>query len=159
MRKKRRKLGKGKLIALNQMPLKHDKNKNCPFSGEGAPKIDYKDARLLERFVSEQGKMTPSRITLVSQKKQRVLAREIKRSRFLALMPYLREDKPPKPRSEGFVPAEAVPVEAAPADAAPAEAVPVESAPAEPAPAEPAPVETAPEPVPFEDETREGEKT
>ena len=155
MRKKRRKLGKGKLIALNQMPLKHDKNKNCPFSGEGAPKIDYKDARLLERFVSEQGKMTPSRITLVSQKKQRVLAREIKRSRFLALMPYLREDKPPKPRSEGFVPAEAAPAEAVPVEAA----APAELAPAEAAPVEAAPVETAPEPVPFEDETREGEKT
>lgn len=100
MSKKRRKIGKGKLISLNQIPLRHGEapNKGCPFSGENAPKIDYKDVKLLRNYISEQGKMLPSRITLVSQKKQRVLAREIKRARFLALMPYLQEDKAPKPR-------------------------------------------------------------
>lgn len=100
MSKKRRKVGKGKLISLNQIPLHHggQTNKACPFSVEGAPKIDYKDVKLLRRYVSEQGKMMPSRITLISQKKQRVLAREIKRARFLALMPFLQEDKTPKPR-------------------------------------------------------------
>ena len=57
--------------------------KSCPFSSKGAPKIDYKDVHLLRRFVSERGKIVPSRITAVSAKKQRELARAIKRSRFL----------------------------------------------------------------------------
>jgi small subunit ribosomal protein S18 len=65
------------------------RRKTCPFSGRNAPKIDYKDVRLLGRFLSERGKMVPSRITAVSAKKQRVLARAIKRARFLALIPYL----------------------------------------------------------------------
>eukprot|EP01042_Synura_sphagnicola_P025844 gene25844-33238_t len=56
---------------------------SCPFSGEGAPKIDYKDVRLLSRYISERGKIVPSRITAVSQKKQRELAKAIKRARFL----------------------------------------------------------------------------
>lgn len=64
------------------------RRKSCPFSGPGAPAIDYKDVRLLQRFVSERGKMVPSRITAVSAKKQRELARAIKRARFLALLPY-----------------------------------------------------------------------
>ena len=65
------------------------RRKSCPFSGEGAPKIDYKDVKLLSRFTSERGKIVPSRITAVSAKKQRELARAIKKARFLALMPYL----------------------------------------------------------------------
>ena len=65
------------------------RRKSCPFSGPHAPKIDYKDLRLLQRFVSERGKMVPSRITAVSAKKQRELARAIKRARFLGLLPYL----------------------------------------------------------------------
>ncbi len=65
------------------------RRKSCPFSGEGAPQIDYKDTRLLQRFVSERGKIVPSRITAVSAKKQRELARAIKRARFLALLPYV----------------------------------------------------------------------
>ena len=64
------------------------RRKTCPFSGEGAPKIDYKDAKLLQRYVSERGKIVPSRITAVSAKKQRELAQAIKRARFLALLPY-----------------------------------------------------------------------
>lgn len=64
------------------------RRKTCPFSGEGAPKIDYKDVKLLSRFVSERGKMMPSRISAVSPKKQRELARAIKRARFLGLLPY-----------------------------------------------------------------------
>ncbi|MGH6718957.1 MAG: 30S ribosomal protein S18, partial [Alphaproteobacteria bacterium] len=63
--------------------------KTCPFSGPNAPTIDYKDVKLLQRFVSERGKIVPSRITAVSAKKQRELARAIKRARHLALMPYL----------------------------------------------------------------------
>ena len=64
------------------------RRKSCPFSGPNAPKIDYKDVKLLQRFVSERGKIVPSRITAVSTKKQRELAQAIKRSRFLALLPY-----------------------------------------------------------------------
>jgi small subunit ribosomal protein S18 len=64
------------------------RRKSCPFSGEGAPVIDYKDVKLLQRYVSERGKIVPSRITAVSSKKQRELAKAIKRARFLALLPY-----------------------------------------------------------------------
>lgn len=64
------------------------RRKSCPFSGPKAPKIDYKDIKLLLRFTSERGKIVPSRITAVSAKKQRELARAIKRARFLALIPY-----------------------------------------------------------------------
>ncbi len=64
------------------------RRKSCPFSGPNAPKIDYKDVRLLSRFLSERGKIVPSRITAVSAKKQRELAVAIKRARFLALLPY-----------------------------------------------------------------------
>ena len=65
------------------------RRKSCPFSGPNAPKIDYKDVRLLQRFVSERGKIVPSRITAVSTKKQRELSRAIKRARFLGLLPYM----------------------------------------------------------------------
>ncbi|MFZ0694047.1 MAG: 30S ribosomal protein S18 [Alphaproteobacteria bacterium] len=64
------------------------RRKSCPFSGPKAPKIDYKDVKLLQRFLSERGKIVPSRITAVSAKKQRELARAIKRARFLAILPY-----------------------------------------------------------------------
>ena len=67
------------------------RRKTCPFSGENAPKIDHKDPRLLQRYVSEKGKIVPSRISAVSQKKQRELARAIKRARFLALLPFAGE--------------------------------------------------------------------
>ena len=65
------------------------RRKSCPFSGPNAPVIDYKDVRLLSRFLSERGKIVPSRITAVSGKKQRELANAIKRARFLALLPYI----------------------------------------------------------------------
>ena len=65
------------------------RRKTCPFTGEGAPKIDYKDVKLLQRFVSERGKIMPSRITAVSAKKQRALATAIKRARNLALLPFV----------------------------------------------------------------------
>jgi len=65
------------------------RRKSCPFSGDQAPKIDYKDVKLLQRFVSERGKIVPSRITAVSTKKQRLLAQAIKRARFLGLLPYV----------------------------------------------------------------------
>ena len=65
------------------------RRKSCPFAGANAPKIDYKDIKLLQRFLSERGKIVPSRITAVSAKKQRELARAIKRARFMALLPYV----------------------------------------------------------------------
>ena len=65
------------------------RRKTCPFSGANAPKIDYKDTRLLQRFISEKGKIVPSRITAVSAKKQRELAKAIKRARELALLPFV----------------------------------------------------------------------
>ena len=65
------------------------RRKVCPFSGDNAPKIDYKDIRLLQGFVSERGKIVPSRITAVSAKKQRELSQAIKRARHLGLLPYL----------------------------------------------------------------------
>jgi small subunit ribosomal protein S18 len=65
------------------------RRKVCPFSGANAPKIDYKDVKLLQRYVSERGKIVPSRITAVSALKQRELAKAIKRARFLALLPYV----------------------------------------------------------------------
>ncbi|TDI59311.1 MAG: 30S ribosomal protein S18 [Alphaproteobacteria bacterium] len=65
------------------------RRKTCPFTGPNAPKIDYKDTRLLQRYVSERGKIVPSRITAVSAKKQRELAKAIKRSRNIALLPFL----------------------------------------------------------------------
>jgi len=65
------------------------RRKSCPFAGPNAPKIDYLDVKLLSRYTSERGKIVPSRITAVSAKKQRELAKAIKKARFLALMPYL----------------------------------------------------------------------
>jgi len=64
------------------------RRKSCPFSGPHAPKIDYKDVKLLQRFLSERGKIVPSRITAVSTKRQRELAQAIKRARFLGLLPF-----------------------------------------------------------------------
>ena len=65
------------------------RRKTCPFTGPNAPKIDYKDVRLLQRYISERGKIVPSRITAVSAGKQRLLAQAIKRARFLGLLPYV----------------------------------------------------------------------
>tara|TARA_B100000035_G_scaffold225588_1_gene194064 strand:+ start:1892 stop:2164 length:273 start_codon:yes stop_codon:yes gene_type:complete len=67
-------------------PNKNRFKKNCPLSVKGAPKIDYKNIKLLKRYVSENGKILPSRVTNVSQKKQRELSISIKRARNLALL-------------------------------------------------------------------------
>jgi len=63
--------------------------KSCPFQGPNAPVIDFRDTKLLSRYVSERGKLVPSRITAVSAKKQRELAIAIKRARYLGLLPYV----------------------------------------------------------------------
>ena len=65
-----------------------DRKRFCPFSQKNSPIIDYKDVKLLLRYVSEKGKITPSRITNVSSKKQKELSKAIKRARFLGLMSY-----------------------------------------------------------------------
>ena len=64
------------------------RRKTCPFSGREAPKIDYKDVRLLQRYTSERGKIVPSRITGTKAHYQRQLSKAVKRARFLALLPY-----------------------------------------------------------------------
>ena len=65
-----------------------NKKRFCPFSQPNSPTIDYKDIRLLSRYISEKGKIVPSRVTGVSRKKQKELAKAIKRARFLGLMSY-----------------------------------------------------------------------
>ena len=80
------------MVDINQIPARrpfHRRRKTCPFTGAGAPQIDYKDIKLLQRYISERGKIVPSRITAVSQKKQRELAKAIKRARFIGLLPYI----------------------------------------------------------------------
>ena len=67
-------------------PQKYKFKKKCPLSGKGAPVIDYKNIKLLKKYISENGKIMPSRVTLVSQKKQRELSLSIKRARNLALI-------------------------------------------------------------------------
>ena len=74
-------------MSFGRKPFNRRKKK-CPFSGENAAKNDYNDVRLLQKSVSVRGKIVPRRISAVSAKKQRELAKAIKRSRFLALMPY-----------------------------------------------------------------------
>ena len=80
------------MVDIAQLPVRrpfHRRRKTCPFSSDKSPKIDYKDVRLLQRYISERGKIVPSRITAVSAPKQRELARAIKRARFLGLLPYV----------------------------------------------------------------------
>ena len=65
-----------------------ERKKFCPFSQKNSPIIDYKDIKLLSRYISEKGKIIPSRITNVSRSKQKHLSTAIKRARFLGLMSY-----------------------------------------------------------------------
>ena len=67
-------------------PQKYKFKRKCPLSGKGAPTIDYKNVRLLKKYITENGKIMPSRITSISQKKQRELSLSIKRARNLALL-------------------------------------------------------------------------
>ena len=60
--------------------------KACPLSGKNAPAIDYKNIKVLKKYMSDTGRILPSRITSVSQNKQKKLSREIKRARLLALI-------------------------------------------------------------------------
>ena len=67
-------------------PNKYKFKRSCPLSIKGAPVIDYKNIKLLRKYISENGKILPSRITSVSQKKQKELKKSIKRARTLALI-------------------------------------------------------------------------
>ena len=67
-------------------PNKYKFKKTCPLSVKGAPVIDYKNVKLLKKYISENGKIMPSRITSISQKKQRLLSLSIRRARNLALI-------------------------------------------------------------------------
>ena len=67
-------------------PQKYKFKKKCPLSGKGAPIIDYKNIKLLKKYLTENHKIMSSRITSVSQKKQRELSLSIKRARNLALI-------------------------------------------------------------------------
>ena len=87
MKKNRKKQSQSNFSKLSIFqPNKFKFKKKCPLSGKGAPKIDYKNIRLLKKYVTENGKILPSRITSVSQKKQRELSASIKRARNLGLI-------------------------------------------------------------------------
>jgi small subunit ribosomal protein S18 len=70
------------------MARQFKRKKVCRFSAEGIDEIDYKDLELLEEYISETGKIVPSRITGTRAKYQRQLATAIKRARYLALLPF-----------------------------------------------------------------------
>ena len=91
MKKKfKRNVKKSNLRNLNKLNLfqvpKFQFKKKCPLTGKNAPEIDYKNIKLLKKYISENGKILPTKITSVSQKKQRGLSLSIKRARILALI-------------------------------------------------------------------------
>ena len=84
---RRKSTGQSNFVKLSIFqPQKYKFKRKCPLSGKGAPVIDYKNVRLLKKYMSENGKILPSRITNVCQKKQRELSLSIKRARNLALI-------------------------------------------------------------------------
>tara|TARA_B100001175_G_scaffold243537_1_gene209985 strand:- start:314 stop:586 length:273 start_codon:yes stop_codon:yes gene_type:complete len=85
--KNRKKSGQNNFTKLSIFqPQKYKFKKKCPLSGKGAPVIDYKNIRILKKYTTENGKIMPSRVTSVCQKKQRELSLSIKRARNLALI-------------------------------------------------------------------------
>ena len=86
-KKNKKKTGQSNFSKLSIFqPNKFKFKKKCPLSIKSAPKVDYKNIKLLKKYVSENGKILPSRITSVSQKKQRELSLSVKRARNLALI-------------------------------------------------------------------------
>ena len=85
--KKKRRKGSGypNKLSLFQKPDMRFK-RNCPLSSKNAPAVDYKNIRLLKKYVSDTGKILPSRITSISQNKQRLLSTAIKRAKILGLL-------------------------------------------------------------------------
>tara|TARA_B100002051_G_C16695203_1_gene617729 strand:- start:1282 stop:1554 length:273 start_codon:yes stop_codon:yes gene_type:complete len=90
MKRKGKKFTKRPQNPLNKLSLFQKTEsrftKKCPLSVKGAPEIDYKDIKLLKKYISESDKILPSRITSVSQGKQRKLNREIKKAKILGLL-------------------------------------------------------------------------
>ena len=90
MKNKRNNLKRNKSNNFSKLsifqPNKYKFKKKCPLSIKGAPAVDYKNIKLLKRYISENGKILPSRITNISQKKQRELSLSVKRARNLALI-------------------------------------------------------------------------
>ena len=84
-KKKGEKFGSQNKLSLFKKPEFRLK-KSCPLSLKNAPVVDYKNLKLLKRYVSDSGKILPSRITSVSQNKQRKLSLAIKRAQFLGLI-------------------------------------------------------------------------
>ena len=84
LRKNKKKYRQSKLSLFQKSDSKF--SKECPLSGKDAPVIDYKNIRLLKKYISETGRILPSRVTSVSLKKQKELSRSIKRARVLALL-------------------------------------------------------------------------
>ena len=87
MKKNRKKNNNSNREDNNNSPFE-SKKRFCPFSQPNSPEIDYKDLKMMNRYITEKGKIIPSRITGVSKKKQKELAKAIKRARFLSLMSY-----------------------------------------------------------------------
>ena len=75
------------------MARRFGRKRYCRFTAEGIKEIDYKDLDLLKQFITETGKIVPSRITGTSAKYQRQLATAVKRARYLALLPYTDQHK------------------------------------------------------------------
>ena len=82
--KKKRKFKHSKLSLFHKTDMKF--SRSCPLSEKNAPEIDYKNIKLLKKYISESGRILPSRVTFVSFKKQRELSKSIKRARLLALI-------------------------------------------------------------------------
>ena len=82
--KNKKKFNQSKLSLFQKSDIKF--SKSCPLSGKNAPDIDYKNIKILKKYISETGRILPSRVTSVSFKKQRELAKSIKRARLLALI-------------------------------------------------------------------------
>tara|TARA_B100001146_G_scaffold76691_1_gene67996 strand:+ start:95 stop:364 length:270 start_codon:yes stop_codon:yes gene_type:complete len=82
--KNKKKFNQSKLSLFQKSDIKF--SKSCPLSGKNAPDIDYKNIKILKKYLSETGRILPSRVTSVSFKKQRELAKSIKRARLLALI-------------------------------------------------------------------------
>jgi len=90
MKRKKKSNSKGRTSSYSKLNLFQKPGikffRPCPLSGKNAPLIDYKNIKLLKKYISESGRILPSRITSVSQNKQKKLSRAIKRARLLALL-------------------------------------------------------------------------
>ena len=84
LRKNKKNNRNSKLSLFQKTDIKF--SRACPFSGKDAPVIDYKNIKLLRKYISETGRILPSRVTSVSLKKQKEVSRSIKRARLLALI-------------------------------------------------------------------------